>query len=558
MNILIRFTTLMLSIFLLTSAAWAADDKFDFADCDITAIQSQFTYSSSGYKMGGLCNDVFPFTLSVSWYHGRREVIERFKSDQYGEGYLYARCLKDPVIFDDYCTGAHGDGLQTFHRRLVSRDRLTPEQKAALRQQFENVVPPPTINSPVAREFYGDQYRVGDDQYLIPLRVTMPEPGGRLSFRLLALVTDDSGQVSMQEVFTKKTNLFSRFIKAEEPYESSIQLPALHATNRSLFLRSLESIANFTVGDRAKMREALSVQALSRQIELPRQLASTTVNLDKALIVPVSGTGQISQAAVRPTYKQFTVISPRPSVRYKTAPMLKVFLPERDDVIFALIQCAGPDQRQPCDHNEGGISADDLHCARDNMECSAEVPFGFEMPFDKAYSLYIRPDSSGEDLVEVNFELGAMAEQLTPQAVARSPDISRSEISRARVATGVVVASIEQHTDPLVAGQPVDLKVWLKNLASVKSDAALKYSVVCEVRAGGSECPFKDAAYTVNTQIDPGARHAVKLHSSIAREGISPLNEPPLSANPTEMSVIQRVPGPKFRISCQSADLSLE
>jgi hypothetical protein len=197
---------------------------------------------------------------------------------------------------------------------------------------------------------------------------------------------------------------------------------------------------------------------------------------------------------------------------------LKVFLPNRDDVLYALIQCAGPDQRQPCDHKEGGIAASDLSCAQGDVQCSAEVPFGFEMPLDKAYSLYIRPDSS-TDLVEVNFELGAMAEQLTPQPMAKSPTVSRREISKARVATGVVVASIEQPADSLQAGQPVDLKVWLKNMGAVKSDAGLKYSVVCEVRAGDGECPFKDAAYTVNTPIDPGARHAVKLSGSVAGAG---------------------------------------
>lgn len=519
MKKLFRFTASVFAIFMFSGEAPASDEQFAFSDCVITAIQSEFKPFDSDYKMGGLCNDVYPFTLTVHWSHPYRNVIERFESDQYGKGRLYAVCLKDPVIFDDYCTGASGSGLQTFHKRLVSRDQLTQEQKAVLRQQYENVLPSPIIEIPVAREFYGKQYQVGDNQYRIPLRISIPE-GGRLAFELLALVSDDSGQQSMQEVFSKKLVFLSPF--TTEPYESEILLPpgvyALHATNRSLFMHSLESVASFTVGDKEKMKESLSAKALRKQIEIPGDLVSTTVNPGKPAMAPASGTPQIAQAAISPAYSNFTVISPKPDVRYTTAPVLKVFLPERDDVLYALIHCAGPGQRQPCDHNEGGIAAADLSCVQDDVQCSAEVPFGFEMPLDKAYSLYIRPDSS-TDLVEVNFELGAMAEQLTPQPMAKSPTVSRREISRARVATGVVVASIEQPADSLQAGQPVDLKVWLKNMGAVKSDAGLKYSVVCEVVAGEGECPFEDAAYSVDAQIDPGARFAVKLTGSIATAG---------------------------------------
>jgi hypothetical protein len=519
MKKLFRFTASVFAIFIFSSEAPASDEQFAFSDCVVTAIQPEFTEVSSHYKMGGLCNDIYPFTLSVAWSYPRRWVTETFESDHYGEGYLFARCLNDPVIFDDYCTGASGSGLQTFHKRLVSRDQLTQEQKAVLRQQFENLLPPPLIESPTAREFYGEQYLEGYDHYRIPLRISIPE-GGRLAFELLALVADDSGQLSMQEVLSRKANLFWSYIT--EPYETEILLPpgvyALHATNRSLFMHSLESVVSFTVGDKEKMRAGLSAKALAKQIKIPSELVSTTVNPGKPTMAPTSGTPQISQAAIRPAYSNFTVISPKPDVRYTTAPVLKVFLPARDDVLYVLIQCAGPDQRQPCDHNEGGIAAADLSCVQDDMQCSAEVPFGFEMPLDKAYSLYIRPDSS-TDLVEVNFELGAMAEQLTPQPMAKSPTVSRREISRARVATGVVVAGIEQPADSLQAGQPVDLEVWLKNMGAVKSDAGLKYSVVCEVMAGGGECPFKDAAYTVDAQIDPGARFAVKLTGSIATAG---------------------------------------
>ncbi len=523
MKSLFQFTVLVFLVVLIFNEASAADDEFNAADCVITVIEPQFDLIKTEYKMGGLCNGALSFRLFIRWRHGTGSVSEYFDSEQYGGGDLHATCPQDPVLFDGRCTSVSLFGIYKKIGKLVSRDRLTQEQRALLLEEFNSLVPSPSIDSPEAGEFFGEQYRVADTQFRIPLRLTIFEPAVNLKFKLLAMVSDDSGQVSMQEVLTKKTTYNFFFLNEEEAlYESSILLPAgiysLRASSRTTFLFSGESITNFTVGDRAKMREALSVKELRKQIEIPVELASSAVNPDRATIARVSGAPQISQAAIQPTSRKFTVISPKPGVRYTTAPVLKVFLPARDDVLYALIQCAGPDQQQPCDHHEGGIAAADLSCAHDDVQCSAEVPFGFEMPLEKSYWLYVRPDSS-TDLVEVNFELGAIAEQLTPQPMARSPVVSKNEMSRARVATGVVVASIEQLTDPLKAGQPIDLKVWLKNMGTVKSDAGLKYSVVCKVRAGGGECPFKDAAYTVNTPIDPDARHAVKLSGSAAGAG---------------------------------------
>jgi hypothetical protein len=519
MKTLIKFAIFLVLFFLPASEAWS-EDEFDSDDCVITAIQPQFTTSDSFYRMGGLCNDVYPFTLTVSWGFRYRAVHEDFVSTQFGKGYLRADCPKDPVLFDDDCTNTSASGVHARNLRLISRDRLTQAQKAALKKEFDSLVPPPSIISPVAGEFYGAQNRVGDEQYSVPLQLRLVEPANRLSFRLLALLADESGQASMQEVLTKNASFFWT---DKTNYESSLLLPpgvyALHATAKTMFMTSVESVASFTVGDLAKTKENLSAKALSRQIAIPRELASNTVKLDQTPLAPVSSTRNVMQVAPTPSYKQFTVISPRQDVRYTAIPSLKVFLPKRDDVIYALFQCAIPDDGRQCEHYEGGIAASDLQCTGENTNCVAEVSFNVEMPFEKAYELYVRPDME-MSLVEVNFELGAMAEHLSPQAVTSSPGISRDDILKARVATGVVVASIEQHTDPMVAGQPVDLKAWLKNMASVKSDAGLKYSVVCEVRSGKGACPFKDAVYTVDTQIAPGARHAVKLVGSVAQAGI--------------------------------------
>lgn len=521
-----RITNLVFLVFLLFNGATALGDEFNVADCEIMAIEPMFGLSETKYRMGGVCNGVHSFTLWVSWDYLYAQVSEYFESEQFGEGGLRADCPKDPVLFDGDCINVRLiRGVHKKDPRLFSRELLTQEQKAILKEELDGMVPPPTINSPVTGEFYGEQYQVGANQYRIPLQLTMPEPGINLEFTILALLSDDSGQVSMQEILTKKTTYNFFFLKEEEAtYESSMLLPAgsytLRATARTVFLHSVESSASFTIGDKAKRNEALSVKTLSRQIEImPQRTATPATRLDKASLSRMQGNPGIEKAAATPTYGQFTVISPKPGVRYTSTPKLKVFLPNRDGVLYALIQCAGPDHRQPCDHKEGGIAAADLSCAQKDAQCSVEVPFGFEMPLGKAYSLYIRPDSS-TDLVEVHFELGAMAEQMTPQAAASSPALARSEISRSKIPTGIVVMSIEQNTDVLLAGQAVDLKVWLKNMASTTSDAGLKYSVVCEVRSGQGACPFKDDVYTVDTQIAPGARYAAKLAGSVADAGI--------------------------------------
>jgi len=217
-------------------------------------------------------------------------------------------------------------------------------------------------------------------------------------------------------------------------------------------------------------------------------------------------------------YRQFTVISPRSGARYASAPMLKVYLPQRDEVIFTLIRCAGPDQRQPCDHDEGNITPDDFNCASDQARCTAEMPFGFELPYEKHYSLHIRPKSS-RDLLQVDFEMGTMAEQLDPAPVAKQPLVTGQTITKQRVGNGIFVVRIEQITESLRAGQSVDLLGWLENRGAATSAAGLKYSVVCEVLAGDGECPLKDAAHTVDAQIEPGAMHAVKLTGSVAAAG---------------------------------------
>jgi len=192
MKPLIRFTSLIFIIFLPLSEVWAADEEFDAADCDITAVEPIFTLVTSRYNMGGLCNGVHSFTLSVYWDHRFGSVQEQFESDQYGGGYLSADCPKDPVLFDGDCKNLlFVKGVHLKNNRLISRDRLTQEQKALLKQELDSMVPPPSIDNPVSGEFYDEQYLMGDDQYRIPLRLTIADPAVGLKFQLLALVVDD-------------------------------------------------------------------------------------------------------------------------------------------------------------------------------------------------------------------------------------------------------------------------------------------------------------------------------------------------------------------------------
>lgn len=182
----------------ITTTAQAIGDPFysgpGVVSYEVTSVLPSFKENQHDYTISGKCliagadpktKDAPPvtyhFTIVTKWSEIGKTVVENISvvAEPWffpiGPGELTAKCPADPVIYGGDCSDVHFSGVYGKYgvpTQLLSRNLLSEAQKATLRGKVET----PKIEHPLANHIYGDQFRLNEFTFRVPLFITQKTP----------------------------------------------------------------------------------------------------------------------------------------------------------------------------------------------------------------------------------------------------------------------------------------------------------------------------------------------------------------------------------------------